>query len=130
MSDDQDYALEFKHSGNPNEDIPKLIKWRGDGLSFVELLRYLPYLKGEQSIAWSYNNLILWWGVSDLCIEAIGKLKRDGMISLDGTSALTYVADGIVPKAPMAKNLRDYKKQRWLPTTLSLTKEGRNSLAA
>lgn len=38
---------EFSSKGDPKIDIPALIRWRGNGLTFVELLQFLPYLKGD-----------------------------------------------------------------------------------
>ncbi len=130
MIEEDDYDFDFKYSGDPAQDIPRLIKWRGDGLSFVELLRYLPYLKGDCAITWEYENVIVWQGVSATCVEVMRKLLGEQQIIVQNTMPLTYFIDGVVPKLPLARKLRNYKKPRWMPMTLSLTRSGRDKIAA
>src|ERR1700753_1349377 len=127
---DDDFECDnFKILGDPLIDIPRLIAWRGNGLSFVELLNYLPYLKGELSICWSFENIILWQGVSDDCVKACGALLRNKTICLEDASLLTYILDGVVPKLAQADSMRSYKTKRWMPSTLSLTPIGKTQFA-
>jgi hypothetical protein len=113
---------EFTPSGNPQVDIPALIKHRGDGLSFVELLRFLPYLKGDQVYGNGDWNFVFWDGVSDECIDTLRDLINREVVRPTSTHPLTYYADGAVPCIPLVKQARKYKKPHWAPITFSLGK--------
>lgn len=113
---------EFVATGNPHLDIPNLIKWRGNGLSFVELLRYLPYSEGEFEYGNKDANIIFWFGLSRDFIIALVDLINAGSIRPTYTLPLTYFVDGRVPKRPLARSIRKYKKPHWAPITFSLVK--------
>lgn len=112
----------FEPTGNPKIDIPDLIKWRGNGLTFVELLQYLPYLNGEFAYINRDSNIVFWVGVSEECISALIELTDLGAIYPSSTLPLTYLIDGRVPNFPVAKSNRKYKKPHWAPITFSLVK--------
>lgn len=114
---------EFVATGNPRLDIPNLIKWRGNGLTFVELVRYLPYLEGKFAYGNRETNIIFWLGLSEECIAAIIDLINAGTIKPTSTLSLTYLVDGQVPKLPIAKSSRKYKRPRWAPVTFCLAKK-------
>jgi len=109
----------FQPTGDPLKDIPALSDWRGDGLTFVELLRFLPYLKGSDDLHCDENeSLLLWAGVSKACIKALGQLVADGNMEFKVTNPLTYVLDGHRSRQPVAYKKRRYKEQRWMPVTI------------
>jgi hypothetical protein len=110
----------FDFTSDPLVDIPALIKWRGNGLTFIELLKYLPYLRGDKSISFASEGMVLWVNVSDQCIDAIEILVKEQAISMNPTSTLTYLADGGGLKLPIAKRAQKYKNAHWLPVTFSL----------
>jgi hypothetical protein len=113
---------DFVTTGDPLVDVPSLIKWRGDGLTFVELLKYLPYLKGNSAYGMSDNNIVFWDGLSSECIKSLVGLSKAGIIVQTSTAMLTYMIDGAVPKLPLAKSNRKYKKLHWAPITFSLAR--------
>lgn len=113
----------FETTGNPHVDIPALIKHRGDGLTFVELLQHLPYLEGDFVYGNREANIVFWVGVSEDCIKTIGELIDSSTIRPSSTLPLTYFVDGRVPNLPLAKLNRKYKKPHWAPITFSLSKK-------
>jgi hypothetical protein len=112
----------FTPTGDARTDIPNLIKWCGNGLTFVELLRYLPYLEGEFAYGNRDSNVIFWYGLSGECIDVLIDLIEAGAIYPSSTLPLTYFIDGQVPKLPVAKSNRRYKKPRWAPITFGLAR--------
>jgi hypothetical protein len=69
---------DFKTTGDPLIDIPALIKWRGNGLTFVELLRFAPYLSGDLAYGRRDTNVVYWDRVSEQCVKALANLSRRG----------------------------------------------------
>jgi hypothetical protein len=114
---------DFVTIGDPMIDIPSLIRWRGDGLTFVELLQYIPYLRGTFAYGTQDTNIIYWNGMSERCIRALIDLVDAGAIRPTSTVPLTYMIDGVVPNLPLAKSNRRYKKPHWAPITLSLPRK-------
>jgi hypothetical protein len=119
----------FEVTSDPLVDIPALIKWRGDGLTFVELLRYLPYLNGDEAYGKEATNVIFWIGLSTEGIEAIVALLNNGTIRATSTQPLTYMIDGKGLRLPIAKSNRKYTKAHWAPITFSLP-AGKRAAAA
>ncbi len=113
---------EFTPTTNPKVDIPALIQWRGDGLTFVELLQYLPYLKGDFTYWVGDKNTIAWIGVSQQCVEALQELVGSDAMGLWPAQPFIYLIDGCALKFPVAKLNRTYKRPHWLPVTFSLLK--------
>lgn len=107
---------EFPSTGHPLIDVPALIRWRGNGLTFVELLQFLPYLKGDHYYWVGNKSIVAWIGVSDQCIQALQELLVSDRISVSSTSPLTYFIDGCGLKLPLAKSNRQYKKPHWSPS--------------
>jgi hypothetical protein len=120
---------EFAYTGDPLIDVPALIRWRGNGLTFVELLGFLPYLKGDYFYWVGNNSIVAWIGVSQECIHALQDLLLNEQISLHSTQPLTYLIDGCALKLPLAKSVRQYKKPHWLPVTFSVPKVERGKAA-
>jgi hypothetical protein len=113
----------FTTTGDPLIDIPALIKSRGDGLTFVELLQHIPYLNGNFVYGTRDTNIVYWNGVSEQCIKSLADLVDAGIIRRMSTLPLTYLIDGIVPNLPLAKSIRKYKKPHWAPITFSLLRK-------
>ena len=107
------------YNGKAHEDIPALIKYRGNGLSFVELLQYLPYLKWDCTYGNDEWNFVFWHGLSQECIDTLRDLINSDAIKPTSTHPFTYYVDGQVPKLPVAKSSRKYKKPHWAPITFS-----------
>jgi len=120
----------FPLTNDPYVDIPALIKWRGNGTTFVELLQHIPYLKGDCNFCFGNENTIAWMGVSETCVEALDRLEKTGVILIKPSSLLTYLVDGCALRLPLVTSNRKYKKPHWLPTEFSLTPAARNRMAA
>jgi hypothetical protein len=71
-------------------------------------------VKGRKGLhANGYPNILLWFDMSDeFCdvMQIVIKGTRRAM-----ASPLSYIADGLYPSIPIAKNLRQYKTERWVP---------------
>lgn len=94
---------------------------RYGGVSFVELEREIPGFKGDNALFFpSYPNVILWPWVSPEGTAALEIAVKE--IEPRPTSLLVYMADGKVPDMEMAKKLKGYKTERWLPVTFSIRK--------
>jgi hypothetical protein len=100
---------------DPIIDIPALIKWRGNRLTFIELKRYLPYLHGEQSLYLNAGKLerLVWTNVSQECIDAIQLLQKTRKIKCESVPEFLYLIEGggLITKG---------KRDKWLPIGLSL----------
>ena len=114
---------EFQPTGAMSDDLLRLLKFRGDGLSFAEILRFIPRAAGDRSIELGKKNLLIWTGVSQELIDTINELEKLGLAELKGCSQLTYLADGSVLNLPLARNFRDYKSPHWVPSMLGLKKK-------
>lgn len=98
-----------------------------DHVSFAELHtslgRVLPWdhpgfdLKGDHVIE-LHHNLILWFNMSEEFVQAVVDLRESGIIKVEPCPVLVYLADGMVPSAPVAKQNRAYKEPHWLPVVL------------
>lgn len=106
-------------SGDPLKDIPTLIEWRGNGLSFVELVRYLPYLQGERTLYVRDGNRewTVWVDLSQECIDAIETLRQTGVIVWEPASEFTYLCDG-----GGIRSTHKSKPVKWMPLVLSRVK--------
>ncbi len=112
-------------TGDPLEDIPAMLAWRGGGVTFVELLRFVPYLQGDLQLFQDDNpTVVLWEGVSQACIDALATLEADALIELKPVNPLIYVLDSFVPRRAIATARRRYKELRWRPITFVLTDKG------
>jgi hypothetical protein len=58
---------------------------------------------------------VLWQGVTEAAAAAIGELHRRQLIHPVPTPLLVYMVDGTIPRLPIAKQFRHYKKPHWLP---------------
>jgi len=112
-------------TGDPLTDIPAMLAWRGAGVTFVELLRFVPYLAGELKLYQDNQpTIVLWEGVSQVCIDALAALCGDDLVELEPVNPLVYLLDRFVPRRPIATARRRYKDLRWWPVTFVLTQKG------
>ena len=110
----------FEPTSDPLVDIPAFIKWRGDHVTFIELLKGLPYLRGERAIYFGDDEKILWEGVSQKCIDGLGQLTAEGKIFQWLCSPIVYVANGGGLHFPLVKGPQKYKRPHWMPVTFAL----------
>lgn len=108
----------FKATGDLVADILRLLEWRGDGLSFLEIQKFLPETIGHYSLLFGNENLWLWDGVSDSLIDALASPRLANAIDFQPCGALSYLADGGGLNLPIAKSIREYKKPHWFPVLI------------
>jgi len=94
--------------------ILQKLKTKGDGVSFVDLSE-IEGFKGDLWYGDTDKNIYLWFSCSQEAVDAIKSLIDKGRIELKETSPFVYHADGLIPKFPIAKQLRPYKNARWCP---------------
>ena len=94
---------------------------RTQGTSFVEIENKFPELFGEGFILHhtDYPSIIFWIDFSKIGVEIFKRLLSDKKIQIDQTPLLVYYMDGKVLNIPIAKKLREYKTDRWMPTVLN-----------
>ncbi|MEL6374704.1 MAG: hypothetical protein AAFR04_12140 [Pseudomonadota bacterium] len=104
------------------EQIRSFLQWRRQEVTFVELLRFVPALKGEHDYLYpGFDTIVLWRGLSIDGIDALTIMVEDGEVDLQPTSTLTYVFfDGYRSRLPIANARRRYRTLRWWPMTLAL----------
>jgi len=109
-----------------------------EGVSFVEIENLLsPYVDIEGVMAMCYpgqDNIILWHNINQRFLnivkeamnakDALGNYK----IALKPTQPLVYYVDGKVPDFPIAKSIRQYKQEHWLPMTFSPLKKAKEDM--
>lgn len=67
--------------------------------------------KGE-----SYDtNIIMLSDVNEECIKAFQEMNRDEIIELTPTTLLVAISENAIYKLEIAKQIRVYKKARWIP---------------
>ena len=112
---------QFTPTENLKSDVLRLIKWRGDGLSFVELCRFLPIARGESNIEFE-KNLWLWNGVSLEIIAVLNELISEGAIHYEVCGMYTYLHDGGGLTLPIGEAHKHYRSPHWLPLVIKLGK--------
>jgi len=88
-----------------------------DWVSFAELQR-LNGFKAEKGLVvehGTFDNVLLWVGVSEEACQALADLTKEGKIHWMPGHWLSYAADGQMLKLPLAKRARNYTKPHWLP---------------
>ncbi len=103
------------------KEILNYIKKDPKGVSFAELRSHIEGFYGWYALGWHQKNIVFWFHMSKDAAEAIIELLDEGIIEMLPTEPLTYIIDGRMPSAPIAKQLnRTYKEKRWYPTVLNL----------
>lgn len=102
------------------QQILETIRTRGEGVTFVELMA-IEGFKGDYVWGREDYNIWFWGGLSDQAIDALEELLRTNQIAMTPTYPLTYLIDGVIVKWPIAKQVRKYKKEHWLPVVFNLS---------
>jgi hypothetical protein len=88
--------------------------------TFANLDREIPGFAGDQAMFQpAFPNVILWPAVSGEAIQALNELLQEREIVMQPASQLSYFIDGKRPALPIAKGLKPYKSERWLPVCFS-----------
>jgi hypothetical protein len=98
--------------------IKKVLK--RDNVTFAELSR-LEGFAGDFEIHVNHekvSNIVIWSGLSQEAMDALEVIRQEGEYSLEPTSVLTYLMDGVTLNLPLAKSVRHYKKPHWAPAVL------------
>ncbi len=112
-------------TGDTPEDIVKYI----DGMkhvSFAELEKAFPvYFGGNTALCYPNPTIIIWTGFTDEGYNVFNSLISEKRVYLHGCKTflggvpLVYLTDGKILRFPLAKSIRVYKKERWLPCVLN-----------
>jgi hypothetical protein len=95
-----------------------LVRERGH-VSFAEVIRFVPGATGHLMMHLpGYPTLVLWTNLAVPLAEAIAELIEQRLVHLHPASELTYLADGSLPKLPVAKAIERYEDDHWYPVTL------------
>ena len=94
--------------------------------SFTELERCMEE-KGidyKDNFCWhlnGYPNLILWTGWKLEIFNILNDLLRENKIEIkhDNSTQVCYLIDGKLLSFPIAKQIRHYKEEHWIPITFS-----------
>jgi hypothetical protein len=97
------------------KSIYDFIKTRGGGVSYAEMTRMIDGFDGDYMYGVESDNIIFWDGMSKEAISAMNELVDEEVIIPRVAHLLVYLSDGLMLKMPIAKRLRKYKDQRWLP---------------
>lgn len=101
------------------DGILKLVKSKG-GVSFVEFSLEVPGFNGDLTFIDDDTNVVFWQGLSMEATNAINELLAEKEIIGQSTTPFVYLADGVIPKLPLAESLtRKYKKLHWIPMVFS-----------
>ncbi|EGV28626.1 hypothetical protein ThidrDRAFT_3618 [Thiorhodococcus drewsii AZ1] len=88
-------------------------------LDLIERCQRIEGFAGKHSCPLN-GQVVLWEGVSDAGIEALGRLQTRGQIAFVARSPLVYLTDGQMLRLPIAKRRNHtYKRPLWYPVTLS-----------
>lgn len=99
--------------------ILDLIERLDGGVSFIELCQRIEGFAGQHACTLN-GQLVLWEGLSDAGIEALGRLQTSGLIAIVACSPLVYLIDGQMLRLPIAKRRNHtYQRPHWYPVTLS-----------
>jgi hypothetical protein len=100
------------------ERIDRFVRERGH-VTFVELERTFPEIKGDLAITFRYENVILWNGVNALFNDAVNELIAAKRVFMwPAVGSICYIIDGKVLTLPEARSIRPYKQPHWLKVTL------------
>lgn len=91
------------------------IKKMKGNVSFVELQKEFPQIKGDYDFAQPEYNLVFWWNLTEEFIHAINKLIQDDKIYFKPCESLVYTIDGVLINTPVANEFKRYPSTRWYP---------------
>lgn len=102
------------------EQILNYITQIGGYVTFAELSNHIEGFASDYAWGNADTNIFFWFSFSNEAIDAILALWAERKIKLGPAQYLTYLIDGAIPKAPIAKQNRSYKTERWMPVVLNL----------
>lgn len=89
---------------------------RRGAISFAEIER--EFGKGEFQYGIVEKNVYFWYGLTAETIGAVVELIKERKILYCISNWMIYAADGKIPTSPIAKDNKQYKKERWLPVVI------------
>jgi hypothetical protein len=116
------------------DTILGLVRTRGGSVSFADLTLNVPGFTSDnpkRGYVMPYPegaNIVVWYNMSKVGADAIAELVRSYKIELLPTAPYIYAVDGLVPQMPVAKAVRAYRKQHWLPMIIGLGERRQSSL--
>lgn len=85
--------------------------------------------KGDMGLSFGkYEHLWYWQGLTQETVEALIELGNEKKILLYPTTYLVYLCDGAIPVMPIAKQVKDYKIDHWVPVVIWRTENIRRQL--
>lgn len=100
---------------------------RHPGSTFAELCREVPDFAGNATLGTSYQNLILWRGVSESAVRALELLEKGRVVRFEAATHHPYGEDGRRLGLPVALRPQDYPRPHWLPVLLHATRKSRRA---
>jgi hypothetical protein len=89
---------------------------RGKSVTFAALT-HIDGFRGDRMLE-LMPGLLLWSGMSPEAVEAMSELHRERRFHSGPASIADYFYDGAHLGLPIAKDLKPYKRPRWLPTSI------------
>jgi hypothetical protein len=103
------------------EAVLAFLDWRGDAITFTEIVRFVPELGGNEPLrAAELSGLVYWPNLSPDGVLTFQTMLAAGTLELSQASALHYVLDGYTSRLPIANALRAYRSTRWYPVTIGM----------
>ncbi|WP_347461074.1 hypothetical protein ABEF79_07115 [Acinetobacter sp. ANC 7454] len=102
------------------QQIFDYVKKMKGNVSFVELQKQFPQIKGDFDYAQPEYNLLFWWNVTEEFITAINELILENKIYFKLCEPLVYIGDGVIIDHPIAKEFKRYESPRWYPMVFSV----------
>ena len=98
---------------------------RKRGISFADINKFFAQqgidYKGEQALTMTeYPSIIYWANWNELAVNAYLYMTDKLKIEMTSCSELVYIADGMLPKMAIAKSIRNYQSNRWLPVVMEV----------
>lgn len=111
------------------DKLVEFMQKRKIGISFAEINHFFEQqgvdYKGEQAISMpEHPSIIYWANWNEFAVNTFLYVldKLEGKLEMKSCSHLTYIIDGLLPSMPVAKSIRDYKQDRWLPVVMEVLK--------
>jgi hypothetical protein len=98
--------------------ILRLINERHGSVSFAELSSNIPGFAGDMALFFANercSNVCIWPSVSKAAADAIDALRAANAIHTRPAHFLVYLHDGCMPRMPLVKHPRHYRRPHWMP---------------
>lgn len=98
-----------------------------DATSFVELERLFDrcnydYHGGLEIGVQGQRNLSFWFDWSADALKIFDNVVTRPGVTMQASSPMIYLIDGVVPSMPVAKTNREYKHPHWVPVVFTVEK--------